>query len=194
MNTGDRINWSYTHRGGYGYTDLVAGIVVKEGPKRVQIEVSEKGLYEKVWRPALKWVDKSKVKPRILPCAVLGGPLELEVQGFQLGAWKHPNGVSSQFPNGTFYGDIDGFQVGAPCWDAERAVHTAYQILLDGGYAVALRTLIECYQGWIDRGSEAKYIAEAEAKLPDLHARLQKVRDAGLDKAAMSNPQPAVGS
>lgn len=182
MNKGDRINWKHTSRGGYGYTTVVAGIFVKEGPKRVQIEVRERGLYEKHWTPRLKWVDKASITPRTLPCEALNEPMELVEQGFTVSYWKHPNGVCQALRNGTFYGTIDGYQVTAPCSSPEDAVRNAHHALLNGGYEVSLITNIECYQGWLKQGVKDEYLARAEKEIPELNERLKKVLDAGLGK------------
>lgn len=36
LEVGDRVNWMYCARGGYGYITPVAAVILKIGPKRVQ--------------------------------------------------------------------------------------------------------------------------------------------------------------
>ena len=49
-NVGQSVIWRYTPRGGYGYIYRVPALVVKCGPKRVQIEVTtERGEIKRVW-------------------------------------------------------------------------------------------------------------------------------------------------
>ena len=48
-NVGQSVIWRYTPRGGYGYIYRVPALVVKCGPKRVQIEVTtERGEIKRV--------------------------------------------------------------------------------------------------------------------------------------------------
>lgn len=181
LKKGDRINWARASRGGHGCAAMVPGVFVKEGPKRVQIQICERTLHDKHWMPRVRWVDKASVTPRLLPSAVLDEEMSIEVNGFLLSFWKHPNGVSRGFPGGIFYGTIDGYQVGGPWTSPELAVHAAYHTLMRGGYDVALRSAIECFEGWLKQGVDGALLAKAEADIPALQARLQKVMDATSD-------------
>lgn len=184
MTPGDRINWSHTPRGGYGFYQTVAGIVHKIGPKRIQIEVRVREPYgQRRWIPELKWVPKDAVRPRVLPSAAFSEPMSLRVQGFAVKAWRHPTGVSSQFPAGIWYGEIDGYQVGSPWSTEESALHEAYQMLLDGRYRTTLLSAVEHYERWLSNETEEKYRTEAMATLPDLRERLSKV-----EKILMGRP------
>jgi hypothetical protein len=46
VNLGDKVNWLQQHRGGYGYTTPVAGIVIGETARRVRIAVYNLRLQE----------------------------------------------------------------------------------------------------------------------------------------------------
>ncbi|MBV8224952.1 MAG: hypothetical protein JO232_07180 [Verrucomicrobia bacterium] len=61
-NVGDKINWLYQPRGGYGYIIAVAGIVTKVGSERVQIRVAKRDGDE--WRAETKWVKADRLTPR----------------------------------------------------------------------------------------------------------------------------------
>lgn len=168
---GGRINWSHTPLG-----QTVAGIAHKIGPKRIQIEVRVREPYgQRRWLPEFKWVPKDAVCPRVLPCAAFSEPMTLMVQGFTVKAWEHPTGVCSQFPDGIWYGEINGYQVGAPCSSEESALHMAYQMLLDGRYRTTLLAAIENYEHWLSGETNEKYRAEATAELPCLRERLVQV-------------------
>ena len=70
MNPGDRVNWSYTPQGGYGYTIKVAGVVVKLTNKRATIKVSRKVAGQ--WKQEEKSVSLDKLTPRMTACPELG--------------------------------------------------------------------------------------------------------------------------
>lgn len=57
---GDLIYWSYTPRGGYGWTYRVLGVVKKVARKRVQIEVTR----DKTGEKELRWVTPEKLQKR----------------------------------------------------------------------------------------------------------------------------------
>lgn len=169
-----RVNWNHTPRGGYGFAQPVAAVVRKRGPKRVQIEVRRLQPYSKppLWLPELKWVPPESLSERLFPCAVFGEPMLMEVQGFRLTGWKHPNGYSTLFRNGTWYGAVNDYTCTAPHADEEGAVREAYLSLTQGHYMVALLSAIEVRQHWIASGQ--KTAAECEAELQDLRERLAK--------------------
>ncbi|MDH0342110.1 hypothetical protein [Chromobacterium haemolyticum] len=70
MKPGDRVNWSYTPRGGYGYTLKVAGVVRKLTTKRATIEVARK--VDGVWQKEQRSVSLEKLTPRTKPSPELG--------------------------------------------------------------------------------------------------------------------------
>jgi ATP-dependent exoDNAse (exonuclease V) alpha subunit len=59
---GDKINWSYEPRGGYGYTQGIAGVVTKLGREKVQIRVAKRD--NGSWVTAERWVVPEKVSRR----------------------------------------------------------------------------------------------------------------------------------
>ena len=186
MTPGDRVNWTPTTRSGYGVFHPAAGVVRKIGPKRVQIEVRVREPYgQRRWVPALKWVPPDALTPRILPSAAFSEPMSVCIEGFQIKAWKHPTGVATLFPDGIWYGDIDGHQIGAPCASEEDAVRMAHLMLLNGQYRTALLAGIETYERRLNHPIDEKYRAEAENALPDLRerlAKLDKIRNAPVSE------------
>nr|WP_280971426.1 hypothetical protein [Cupriavidus gilardii]WDE72664.1 hypothetical protein [Cupriavidus gilardii] len=70
MQPGDRVNWAYTARGGYGYTIHIAGVVKKVTAKRATIEVARKVNGE--WRKEERLVPLEKLTPRQSSAAELG--------------------------------------------------------------------------------------------------------------------------
>lgn len=176
LSPGARVNWSHMPCGGCAVAQSVAGILRKIGPKRFQIEVRVCESYgEQRWLPDLKWVPKDAVRPRVLPCAAFSEPMVLHVQGFTVKAWKHPTRVSSQFPAGVWYGEIDGYPLGSPRSSEESALHEAYEMLCDGRYRTTLLSAIEHYERWLRDQTEEKFRAKATATLPKLRERLSKV-------------------
>lgn len=70
MSPGDRIVWYHKPCGGYGYTVLVAGVVVSQRPGRYRIEVARRINGE--WVRQRKTVKDYLVGRRTEPCAELG--------------------------------------------------------------------------------------------------------------------------
>lgn len=62
MKPGDRVTWSYTPRGGYGYTIKVAAVVKKLTAKRATIEVARN--VEGTWQKEQRSVSLEKLTPR----------------------------------------------------------------------------------------------------------------------------------
>ncbi|MCB1966230.1 MAG: hypothetical protein KDI64_09370 [Candidatus Accumulibacter sp.] len=62
MKPGDKVNWLYEPRGGYGYTMNVAAVVVKIGPRRVQIRAARH--VNGVWVHQTRWVSKERLSSR----------------------------------------------------------------------------------------------------------------------------------
>lgn len=59
MRPGTAVYWRHTFRGGYGYTELIPGIVRRVGPKRVLVEVAHRD-----GATALRWVKPENLRPR----------------------------------------------------------------------------------------------------------------------------------
>lgn len=177
MNIGDRINWNYQPKGGYATSQVVAGIIRKIGPKRVQIEVRIREPYgQRRWMPETRSVNPESIFPRITPCAALGEPMEVWHRGFHVTAWKHPIGTAhSQFQEGIWYAQIDGYQVGAPMHSEERAIEAGVQSLQNGGYRVALRSAIDVFEKWLATPDiDPTHADTANRELPQLRERLAK--------------------
>ena len=172
---GQRVNWQHVPRAGYALPYPVAAVVRKIGPKRIQIEVRVKPPYSRspLWESQLKWVQPEHLTARALPCAAFREPMQHEHLGFRLTGWKHPNGVSKAFPNGTWYPAVDGHTCGAPCTSEERAVQDALHCLTNGGYRVSLLDSIHVREHWI--ATEQDKGGKGAAELPELRQRLSKV-------------------
>jgi hypothetical protein len=59
---GDRINWQREPRGGYGYGQVIAGVVARVGRKRVQIRVARKAACG--WTVEPRWVAAANLSLR----------------------------------------------------------------------------------------------------------------------------------
>lgn len=68
---GDRVNWHHEPRGGYGYLVSVAAVVVRVGPKRIQVRVAQRVNGE--WQQATCWVDKKRLSARTIVVAEVDG-------------------------------------------------------------------------------------------------------------------------
>lgn len=96
------------------------------------------------------------------------------------------------FPNGFWYGTVDGFSVTAPYGSAQAATEIAQRALDDGGYTVAIRSQIACMEHWLTQSQE--FVAKANDALPDLRARLAKARAYDAARAAEARPEEAHSS
>ena len=177
MKTGDRVNWRSSKD-----AFLVPGLVVKLGPKRVQIEVRELSRFGRDLVPRTKWVDARDLSRRIYPASVLREAMDMHDRGFAISVVKRLARTQA-FPNGVFYGAIDGREATAPYGSADAALQAAHAALTGGGYETGLRTNLECYEGWILGGIDGKPLAEARREIPLLEARLAKLAAAGLARS-----------
>jgi hypothetical protein len=180
LKVGDRINWETTLDRGYQFPVRVAGVVVKLGPKRVQIEIRERDSRQRNrWVPALKWVEVASISRRRFPCSALGEEMTVEIDGFRFLASKHPAHGHKVFPNGIFYGAIDDLDntITAPCSTPDTALVQAHEALISGSYRSALLGRIACIEAWFEQGSLAPQ--KREAAMFDLRA--QRARLGKLD-------------
>ena len=83
MTTGDRVNWRSSKD-----AFLVPGLVVKLGPKRVQIEVRELSRFGRDLVPRTKWVDARDLSRRIYPASVLREAMDMHDRGFAISVIK----------------------------------------------------------------------------------------------------------
>lgn len=70
MSPGDRVTWTFSAPGGYGYVVPVAAIVLKVTASRAQIAVARK--VSGAWIREKKTVSREKLKPRTDACEALG--------------------------------------------------------------------------------------------------------------------------
>lgn len=155
-------------------------LVRKIGKKRVQLSIGSHAIYSHA-QPLVdgQWVERFEVEPRVLPVAAFREEMRCTVSGFTLGAWKHPVGNAKAFPNGIWYADIDGYQVGAPYSSDEAAVAAAYDALLQGGYQKALVSAIDNHQRQLhmdlgDAEQHVKLIAQLQGRLAKIDALLTR--------------------
>lgn len=191
---GDRIKWNWTTPAGFGFDPGTPGIVEKLGAKRIQIRVVRQVAYScpRRWVPVLKWVEPSSIEPRIVPCAALGEEMRIEVEGFVLTPWKHPIGAAAkQFPDGVWYGCVDGYGCGGPNAHESGALHSALHALRSGSY----RSSILDRMAYLDRRRQAGYAKAGDAKAGDavemvsLRSSLAKL-DAWAARQANSEEAP----
>lgn len=177
---GDRIRWSHNSRGGHGFGGFADGTVAKLGAANIQIEILHRPHFQKHWDRVLKWVPPATLTHRVIPTEALGEEMKLNLDGFALDAWKHPvgNGYST-FPNGVWYGRIDGFEATVPCTDADRALRdVAAALARDGArqFRTTLRTNIELLERRLQEGATgdpaktAKEISAYKSELFKLNA------------------------
>lgn len=62
LRPGDKVNWLHEPRGGYGYSMNVAAVVVKIGPKRIQVRAAKRVNGE--WHQVMRWVEVERLSPR----------------------------------------------------------------------------------------------------------------------------------
>jgi len=63
FNVGDKVNWIYETRGGYGYTQKIAGVVTKLGREKVQIRMAKRA--RDTWGTSERWVSAQKLSNRV---------------------------------------------------------------------------------------------------------------------------------
>ena len=71
MSPGAKVNWSHTPSGGYGFSQQVAGVVVRLTAKRATIRVARR-LDSGEWGQEVKSVSLDKLTPRTSKCSELG--------------------------------------------------------------------------------------------------------------------------
>jgi len=63
LEVGDRVNWLRSIRGGYGFITPIAAVVLKIGPKRIQVRVAQR--IAGAWQTKACWVEADSLKPRV---------------------------------------------------------------------------------------------------------------------------------
>lgn len=151
-----------------------AALVRKQGEKRVQIELRLCIPYSKPrkYLHHLMWVPPDTLAHREVPSAAFHEALVVHIGPFEITATRTKH-TSRNFPDGTWYGCIDGWTVTAPCTSAEMGIAHAIGALTGSGYRVALATRQETYQGWLDRNQGDQQ--EANDGLADIAARQRKL-------------------
>jgi hypothetical protein len=101
---------------------------------------------------------------------------DVQLEDFTIIGWKHPGGNGDRtFPNGVFYGLIDGVCVTAPESTSDTAYQHARAALLSGAVRTYVLGQIACYEGWLTQGGSENQQQEAKAKLIELRRFLAKV-------------------
>lgn len=62
FNVGDRVNWRYEPRGGYGFSVPVAAVVVRVGPSRVRVRSAR--FVAGQWVSVIRSVDPARLSVR----------------------------------------------------------------------------------------------------------------------------------
>jgi hypothetical protein len=62
LEIGDKVNWAYEPRGGYGYTQQIAGMVTRIGNEKVQIQVAKRN--GNGWVVTTRWVKRERLTQR----------------------------------------------------------------------------------------------------------------------------------
>ncbi|WP_313315387.1 hypothetical protein [Pulveribacter sp.] len=119
--------------------EVQPAVLLRFGPKRALIELREPERYVRSsWLRHERWVDPQALAPRVLPHREFGEPLELHDHGHHIAAWRHPARGHAAFPDGVWYGQIDGTVTGAPCASEQVAMHQAWTALTRGGWRTHL--------------------------------------------------------
>ncbi len=63
VKVGDKVNWLYEQRGGYGFSINVAAVVTKVGNKKVQVRAAMRSNGE--WLQVKRWVDPMRLSNRV---------------------------------------------------------------------------------------------------------------------------------
>src|ERR1700756_3105874 len=63
LKIGDRVNWAYEPRGGYGYIQQIAGVVTRIGDEKLQIRVAKRQ-HDTDWVATTRWVKPEKLTRR----------------------------------------------------------------------------------------------------------------------------------
>lgn len=192
LKPGDRVQWTNIPRQQWMFGPATQAVVRKMGAKRVQIEVRLKAPYSRParWESRLKWVPADSLKRRVVPSAAFGEEMRIESGGFVLTGWRHPNGRGLVFKDGIWYGAVDGMTCTAPWMSEEQALASALNALHEGGYRTTLRSAISTYEHWLATESSPASRQEAQARLPELRGRLQKL-DAAFPQPAAKQPEAA---
>lgn len=175
FSVGDRVTWKCAGRHAIEFGPAAPAVVRKLGAKRVQVEAARMISYShpKRFEQVLKWVDPALLTVRVCPSALLDEELRMEIDGFVLTPWRHPVCSYGQFPDGLWYGRVDGYDCTAPCSSADRAIEDAYHAFLSGSYRSSVLSAISTYEGWL--GSPEPYASKARGELKDLNSRLAKL-------------------
>lgn len=114
------------------FNENVPAILIKVAKKKCLIQFQEKIPYTKTYQTIQKWVYPTTLKDRIIPYAILNEPPQCVVNDHSISfSEKLPCHV---FPNGVFYGTLDGLEITSPHGSKERAMEEALHYLQSGKY------------------------------------------------------------
>lgn len=156
MQVNDRVYWHapYTKRiyskhyplscqSQSGY--IIPAIIKKHGKKQIQIEICTQKPYEKIRHKELIWVGQESLTQRIIPVSTLHEEMHIQVGEFLITTTNPYHGYAA-FPQGVFYGLIDGETATAPASSPESALHDAYLRLQNGQFEVSIKNRFEFSQ------------------------------------------------
>jgi hypothetical protein len=61
---GDRVNWLYVPRGGWGYAVSIAAVVERIGPVMVQVRIAVRHPLTRCWHTEFRWVPPAHLSLR----------------------------------------------------------------------------------------------------------------------------------
>lgn len=190
---GSWVAWTRCDRCGNPVASPVPAVVRRSGPRRVQIEVRTREPYTRTprWEACVKWVAPCTLSPRLFPSAAFAEPMLIDLKGFRLTGWKHSARGHALYPNGVWYGAVNGYVCTAPASSEENSVRDAWYALNEGGYRVSLLSAIEVREHWMSTGQDQD--GKGEAELPELRRRLAELDAAFPEKAALASAMGATG-
>lgn len=89
---------------------------------------------------------------------------------------------ATQQPDGRWLGSVDGRGVTSLLASEEAALASASKSMQNGHYLLTLATEIQTYESWVqDAKTAPHYKAKAQAALPDLRSKLDRLKTACPD-------------
>ena len=168
--------------------EVQPAVLVRFGPKRALIEWREPEPFRRgSWLRRERWVEPKSLAPRVLPHREFGEPLQLHACGHHFAPWRHPARGHAAFPDGVWYGQIDGTVTGAPCASEQSAVHQAWMAFTRGGWRTQLLSQTEVARRQL-ASAEPQRAQELAEQLRRLSQHLAKLNT--LEALQAGQPQP----
>ena len=168
--------------------EVQPAVLLRFGRKRALIALREPEPFTRDrWLRRERWVERQDLAPRVLPHREFGEPLQLHDRGHHFAAWRHPARGHAAFPDGVWYGQIDGIVTGAPCASEQSGVHQAWMAFTRGGWRTQLLSQTEVAQRQLAAAApeRAQEFAEQLQRLLQQRAKLDT-----LEALQTGQPQP----